>query len=352
MEKTVNDMKNLLCAIAVIAALAYGSVAQGAVVSWLSTSNSLANAGEVPNNPNVGPLTGGDTGTLYIWAHNSAKLDSLAYDVLTSDPAKVMVTGNTMFNPAVLITGTRWDNPVNLGTIDAGGNLLNMYGFALTTQGLDPATRGLAGVGDAGWSTVANPPNGAGLIAQINFEVKGDPCAGLDCMMVPVQLQLRDGAFGTVSAGVAETTTNGMATIMVAMAPEGVAPIVDDVYHMTMALNEIVGPLMPMDSAPGTPPVTWSGLQNPTYMPGFGAPLDAAGINHQPTWDPLTQKFNWDTGGSSRGTYMWEVTASNAIGQDTGKITVDVKFIPEPASLTLIGLAMIGLVGFARRRGL
>jgi hypothetical protein len=108
---------------------------------------------------------------------------------------------------------------------------------------------------------------------------------------------------------------------------------------------------MPMDSAPGTAPVTWSGLQNFSYTPMFGAPLDALGINNQPTWDPAMQKFTWNTAGSSRGRYTWDVTASNEVGMDTGKITVDVTQIPEPASLSLIGLAMIGLVGLVRRRG-
>jgi hypothetical protein len=343
MEKTVNDMKNLLCAIAVVAALAYGSVAQGAVVSWLSTSNALPGGSGAPGNIDLGTKTGVDTGTLYIWARNDVKLNSLAYNATPSDTSLLKVTGRNMDNPMVFGVLPRWDPPTNQGTIDASGNLLDMYGIAVTAQGLSPATR----AGDAGYDAVAN----AALIGSIQYAVQGAPCM-VGCMLVPAHLALGDGAFGTTSAAGTENTTNHIATMMVAMAATGRAPIVDDVYHMTMALNEIVGPLMPMDSAPGTPPVTWSGLQNPTYMPGFGAPLDAAGINHQPTWDPLTQKFNWDTGGSSRGTYMWEVTASNAVGSDVGKITVDVKFIPEPASLTLIGLAMIGLVGFARRRGL
>jgi hypothetical protein len=169
---------------------------------------------------------------------------------------------------------------------------------------------------------------------------------------MPVQLNLGTGAFGTVSAGVAETTTNGFVTFNVAVGDiVGVPPVVGDANHVTTVLNEIVGPLMPMDTGPGTAPVTWSNLLNPTYTPMFGAPGDAVGIHHQPTWDPAMQKFNWDTGGSSRGRYTWDVMASNAINMDTGTITVDVRFIPEPAGLSLAGLAVIGLAGLIRRRG-
>jgi hypothetical protein len=327
----------------VCALLISASVSQAAVVSWLSESNSLVAAQTPGDLALAGTKTGGDTGRLYIWVDNTVKLNSLAYDVVSSDTAKIKITANMMDNPLVFGALNRWDPPANQGAIDAEGNLRNMYGIAVTAQGLNPATI----AGDAGYNLTA----GAALAGWIDYAIQGAACT-VGCTNVPVTLQIGNGTFGTFEGADPAVTTNHLATIMVAMGDVvGVAPVVGDVNHATTLLNEIVGPLMPMDTAPGTAPVTWSALLNPTYTPMFGAPAGALGLHHQPMWDPAMQKFNWDTGGSSRGRYTWDVTASNAIGMDTGTITVDVRFIPEPASLTLVGLAMIGLAGLIRRRG-
>lgn len=90
----------------------------------------------------------------------------------------------------------------------------------------------------------------------------------------------------------------------------------------------------------GTAPITWGSL---TPVAGNPAPsvvptLSAGGA------------FAWNSAGSPFGTYQWDVTATNSAGSDVGRLSVTL-VVPEPATLSLIGLAMLGLAGlFGRRR--
>jgi hypothetical protein len=71
------------------------------------------------------------------------------------------------------------------------------------------------------------------------------------------------------------------------------------------------------------------------------------------TFDPDTQLFSWDTTGSPRGDYEWRVTATNQFGSDQGSLFVHMTLlpdVPEPGTLLLLGIAMMGFLGAARRR--
>jgi len=92
-------------------------------------------------------------------------------------------------------------------------------------------------------------------------------------------------------------------------------------------------------------PNTWSALVPTVGSPALAATLGADG------------SFSWDPAGSAAGhkgsgnvMYSWTATATNQGGSDTD-VAIKLTLIPEPATLSLIGLAMIGLVGLARRRG-
>jgi hypothetical protein len=70
------------------------------------------------------------------------------------------------------------------------------------------------------------------------------------------------------------------------------------------------------------------------------------------TVDPASGVFNWQSLASSPlGPYTATIQGVNAgtpTGTDTGLLTFNL--VPEPASVTLLGLAMVGVIGFIRRR--
>jgi hypothetical protein len=75
-----------------------------------------------------------------------------------------------------------------------------------------------------------------------------------------------------------------------------------------------------------------------------------------PQLDPATGLFSWDVDGSAGGQYVFTVRASDnfppASGgpfSDTGTVTVNV-IVPEPATIAMLGLAVVGLAGLRRRR--
>jgi hypothetical protein len=87
----------------------------------------------------------------------------------------------------------------------------------------------------------------------------------------------------------------------------------------------------------GTPPITWEGLTKVSGPSSLNAPtLSPAGL------------FSWNAAQAQVGTFVWDVTARNAAGTDVGRISINI-VIPEPATISLIGLAMVGLVGVFRR---
>jgi hypothetical protein len=257
-----------LTEVTVAAVLLMTASAQADVISWFSQSNALDGTA-APHVPQV-LATGGDSGTLYIWAQNTVKLNSLAYDVISSDTSLVKVTGRRMYNPVV--GGDYYDSVDSIypfplfpyeprepddgyhrwdafgpsqGKI-VGGNLQNMFGTAVVTHGLHPIVR----AGDPGWDDWAQ----AALIAEIQYTIQSPTCT-IDCMALPVALQLKDGVFGTFSPPGQEATTNHFATLHV---------------------NVPVGYALPTAVAPTGSPIPEPSPPTDTLVPDVNAPEPAS----------------------------------------------------------------------------
>jgi hypothetical protein len=118
-----------------------------------------------------------------------------------------------------------------------------------------------------------------------------------------------------------------------------VAPVVVDVNLGNRLRGSVV--THQFTTSAGDSPITWGNLvvNGPA---GGGAPTNAPSLT-------AGGAFSWDTGGTTAlGTWNFDVTATNAGGTDVGRLTINV--IPEPATLGLISLAIIGLVGLIRKR--
>jgi hypothetical protein len=99
-----------------------------------------------------------------------------------------------------------------------------------------------------------------------------------------------------------------------------------------------------LDDGPADPLATWSNLVLSDGNPAIAATLSSSGL------------FEWDPAGSLAGKkgngvlYRWSATASNDVGSDSD-FAISIRLIPEPATMSLFGLAMIACVGILRRRG-
>jgi hypothetical protein len=101
----------------------------------------------------------------------------------------------------------------------------------------------------------------------------------------------------------------------------------------------------------GDPPITWGPMTFVDFVASHGA-LDATGDAEaaNATFDAGTQLFSWNTVGAPRGTYTWSVQASNTAGTNSDLVTVVITEVPEPATIALFGIAMVGGLGLVRRR--
>jgi hypothetical protein len=150
-------------------------------------------------------------------------------------------------------------------------------------------------------------------------------------------------ADGTLAASDNPVLTGGM--IALGGTAGGDVPVVQvvDLGERHWADGVIIADLM-ADNGPIT---NWSSL-----TPSTGTPFNAATLG-----GTNNGTFSWNPAGSPAGPigngvlYEWTAVATNADGDSLPGVAIRLTLVPEPATLALVGLAMVGFVGVFRRRG-
>ena len=136
----------------------------------------------------------------------------------------------------------------------------------------------------------------------------------------------------------------------VASTGNNLAPAVDDIIINALVGDNISHIMTAID--PEGDALTWDLLSF----------LDGGLANNAPTFDPLTQLFEWDTTGSAVGTYIANIRANDGSLTDVGSITLNLTTggnppppppptnVPEPGILALLSMGLLGMAGTRRRK--
>ena len=148
--------------------------------------------------------------------------------------------------------------------------------------------------------------------------------------------------FSNLFAQPGNSTDKIGATVVTQVLEGGLPPVVSLVNIGERELS--AGTIVQALSATNGPNV-WTGLtQTLGPAPAIAPVLLADGTF---TWNPAGSLAGKK--GSGQVVYQWAATATNASGFDTDP-AFQVTLIPEPATVSLLGLALVGAFGYIRRR--
>jgi len=314
----------------VCAVVAYATVAQAVPVFYLTPTNAAGTPADIA-------LTGASavmpnsTGQMFLWVNTDVRLSGIDLEL-------------TETGGGIKFTGAEWLNPSNRWTFTAPPVVTNSN-VSLLQGGAIPGVAG-GGVGPGSPGGDAGP---AVLLGSINYMANASGTSTLALKVGQQTIADWDGAapnvrFGAnaapdVPGGVAGGS-DGAGSIAVA---GGTLPVPVITPVALGEINQVTNVMADLIASNG--PITWSGL---TPTPGSGTPAMAATLTPQGA-------FSWNPAGSARGPkgngrpYSWNATAMNSAGQATG-VAITLSLIPEPATVSLLGLAMVGTLGLVRRR--
>lgn len=290
---------------------------EGEVITSIEAPNLTGNVHNV-SSPNFGTPGAGQAAIVDMTRPAPYPAEWVDYDTFFKVPAQ------TLGSIGLLTEGELTRNTDELG-------LPQFNDFSAGDSGFAPLT---SGTGGDTWNfsrTAANQSSEWNFLqvvttqgtANLDISVIATPAGGGDAFSTPLSV-----AIGEDDGGEAPILATDV--------------LIDEVD------GRISNVLTGMLENTGGPADTWTLGEpvftvDPAYPGGGDGPANPASI------DESTGEFSWDPVGSPLGLYEWPVTAANASGEATGTFAVRVT-VPEPASMGLVGLAVAGVMGFARRR--